>query len=520
MFLTNKIILLIILLAFFLRLYGSDMPFFINDDTDWILLTHFISFDYKSPSLLPFGSGHGPLTAYLVKFSGMLFGQNPFGWRAFSILFGTLLVLTFYLITQEILGESAANFAAYLGAVNILFIFMSKYATDDIFSLFFFSLSLLFFVRALSRKSRLYMILTGISLGLGLLTKESLVLLCFIFPGLIIYKKQFRFWLKEKVFYLSVLICLLISSPYALWLICHKFYFFHPAVKEAGQWFSFFNFPVSIIYLFLGQPNLLFDSELALGYHFVGPGIGILFVFAAAYCLKVKKNDFLWLMNLIFWIIVLCAVLFFRGIPRQFIIILIPATVMLSYVLDKLWQKNYLFKLVILAMFIYFLIYAALFTFHLDKRYALHSKIYLPVSKGKSALIDLNRMARVFSREADMLKPSLLVFPDSELDPIDNFVSAYYGGKTVGTSPENRFLPYNEKDFKKVAIFSILNADLNMYAAWSGNKGYSVFAEERKLCFKDAGCLPLKIMVLLKSGGRRLTPQDIEDFVTLSIPFK
>lgn len=509
----------IFVLAFFLRFYDSWMPYFIDDDTDWILFANSISFNPKDLCLLPFGSGHGPLTAYLVKISGLLFGEHAFGWRVFSVVFGFLIIIMIYLLTKEGLGKREALFAAFLSSVNILFIFYSKYATDDIYSLFFFALTILFFWRALARESFAYVFLTGAALGFGLLTKESIALLFPVFLIFILGSDKFRVWLRKKEVYLSICLAFLISAPYLYWLFKHKLYFFLPGVKEAGLWFKFLNFPSAIIYLFLGHPELPFNKEYALGYHYIGPVIGLICFLGVIYSLKNLKNEFIRLMNLLFCSIVFCEILFFKGIPRQFIIIVIPGIILGASLLTKLWDKGALIKVIIAALLTCSLIYSLRFTWKLSRYYyPLHSQVSIFSSGEKYAKTDLNYLAKEFINIIKPFNPSLIIFNTPGLDPIDNFVNAYLRVKTIGTSPENRYLPYKQKDLSRILIFANTDIDLTEYIRWGTQNGYNISKEEIEIFLNKGQSLLLEIALLVRTKSSAVSSEEITRLVSISMP--
>lgn len=89
-------VILILIIGYALRLYGSWYPHFIDDDTDFIFLANNISLNLNNLVLIPFGAGHGPLTAYLIKMSGLIFGENAFGWRISSVICGILINLIIF----------------------------------------------------------------------------------------------------------------------------------------------------------------------------------------------------------------------------------------------------------------------------------------------------------------------------------------------------------------------------------------------------------------------------------------
>ena len=99
----------VFIFGIFLYFYGSTYPAFIDYDTDWIVFANSISFAPDNLVLPVFGSGHGPLTAYLIKISGILFGNNAFGWRVFSILAGVLTIFICWGIYYLVMILKQAN---------------------------------------------------------------------------------------------------------------------------------------------------------------------------------------------------------------------------------------------------------------------------------------------------------------------------------------------------------------------------------------------------------------------------
>jgi len=83
----SKILIIVtLLLGITFSYYGSGNPRFIDDDTDLIMGVSDISLD-KDDFYLPKGYVHGPITLILMKTSGLLFGENAFGWRMFNVIF-------------------------------------------------------------------------------------------------------------------------------------------------------------------------------------------------------------------------------------------------------------------------------------------------------------------------------------------------------------------------------------------------------------------------------------------------
>lgn len=110
---------------------------------------------------------HPPLGKWLIGIGIKLFGNNEFGWRSSSALFGSASVLLIYLIAKRLFkSEFLALTAALLMAVDGLSLVMSRVALLDIFLMFFILLTFYFLL-----KENYW--LSGMAIGLGLSTKWS-----------------------------------------------------------------------------------------------------------------------------------------------------------------------------------------------------------------------------------------------------------------------------------------------------------------------------------------------------------
>ena len=110
---------------------------------------------------------HPPFGKWLIGIGIRLFGNNEFGWRSSSALFGSASVLLIYLITKRLFkSEFLALSAALLMAVDGLSLVMSRVALLDIFLMFFILLTFYFLL-----KENYW--LSGMAIGLGVSTKWS-----------------------------------------------------------------------------------------------------------------------------------------------------------------------------------------------------------------------------------------------------------------------------------------------------------------------------------------------------------
>ena len=91
---------------------------------------------------------HPPLGKLLVTSGVVLFGDNPFGWRFFSVIFGTFNIMLFYLICRNLkMSVRASNIAVFLLTFENLSFVQGGLAMLDVFSLTFTLLSFWLYLR-------------------------------------------------------------------------------------------------------------------------------------------------------------------------------------------------------------------------------------------------------------------------------------------------------------------------------------------------------------------------------------
>lgn len=101
---------------------------------------------------------------YTVIPSLVLFGQNEFAVRFPSALFGALTIFVIYFLSKEIfegkIGQKIGLFAAFLLAVSVWDISLSRATSEGIVGMFFSLLGLLFFIKLVRQKQLKYLFLS------------------------------------------------------------------------------------------------------------------------------------------------------------------------------------------------------------------------------------------------------------------------------------------------------------------------------------------------------------------------
>jgi dolichyl-phosphate-mannose--protein O-mannosyl transferase len=162
--------IIVFLLGYFALLIGIDTPdhpYF--DETHYVpaarqlLQTHF-----AVPTL---NLEHPPLAKELMALSIWLFGDNPFGWRTMSALFGALALTGVYLCGRALFDDRrAALWATAIAGLNQMLFVQARIAMLDIFALAFVLWGLAAFMASFRPNARMRALLCTAGLCFGLAT--------------------------------------------------------------------------------------------------------------------------------------------------------------------------------------------------------------------------------------------------------------------------------------------------------------------------------------------------------------
>jgi len=169
-----------------------------------------------------------PLVAWVIALFTRLGGDHPFFVRVGAVLFSLGSSLVLFYLGKALFNAKVGFWASILANTTPGFAVGSVIMTIDPLLMFFWGLTILLLHRALSGEQPGYWYMAGVSLGLGLLSKYTIVALI---PSLFIYlalSPAKRSWLRKKEPYLFVLIGLIMLSPNLYWNYINQW----PSIKQ------------------------------------------------------------------------------------------------------------------------------------------------------------------------------------------------------------------------------------------------------------------------------------------------
>ncbi len=190
-----------------------------------------------------------PLIAYINGFTSSIFGSFTWSVRLNAIIVGSVIGLSTYYIINKIYNSKKLAFFISAGLLLLpAYHYISMFFTTDVLVAFFWLLTCYFFWKAIKSNHLKYWILSGIAIGIGLMAKYSLLFFIpFSFIFLLFKRKDL---LKQKGYYISLIIAIVFFSPILIWNINHDMVGLFHVSNLAGIGRKFTSFNKSITYLF------------------------------------------------------------------------------------------------------------------------------------------------------------------------------------------------------------------------------------------------------------------------------
>jgi dolichol-phosphate mannosyltransferase len=160
---------------------------------------------------------HPPMVAWLISLSTSAFGASQFGVRIAAIFCAAATAYFTYRLTRNLFDASTALLAMVLSQVLPFFFAAGMVMTPDTPLVAAWAAELYFLERALvaGRSGAWWGV--GLSMGIGLLSKYSIVLLALTALVFMLVDPQARRWLRRWQPYAAAVLAVAIFSPVILW---------------------------------------------------------------------------------------------------------------------------------------------------------------------------------------------------------------------------------------------------------------------------------------------------------------
>ncbi|WP_179344878.1 ArnT family glycosyltransferase [Winogradskyella ursingii] len=236
-----------------------------------------------------------PFIGLVGKMSYWIFDYSLLGVRFFPTLAGIGILIFCCLIAKELGGKSKAIMLSGICIMAFLPFYRNHTLFQPVaFDQLFWTLGFYFIIKFINSKNNKFLILLGITLGLGLMNKYTILIWVFgLFIGLFFYQKGNLF--KNKWLYLSASLSVLIFLPNIIWQAQNDFplvrhlHALNDSQLDAINPMEFaleqLNFPFTLIISLIGLVALIIDKNLK-KYRIIG--IASIVIFCTMWLLNSK----------------------------------------------------------------------------------------------------------------------------------------------------------------------------------------------------------------------------------------
>jgi len=230
-----------------------------------------------------------PFIAWIGKVSHFLFDYSLVGTRLFPTIAGVIMLILCCLMAKEFRESKNAIIITGVCFLGFLPFYRNHMLFQPVaFDQLFWTLDFYYLIRFINTKNKNYLLLIGVILGVGLMNKYTILVWAFgVFIGMIYYQKGKVF--KDKWWYLSGLLALLIALPNIIWQVDNNFPLFRHVQElqeHQSQLLEFgleqLNYPLTLTVSIIGVAYLLNKKE------YKPIGISVIIIFSLMWLLPSK----------------------------------------------------------------------------------------------------------------------------------------------------------------------------------------------------------------------------------------
>lgn len=164
-----------------------------------------------------------PMLGWLIYLTTSLFGDSQVGIKIGAMIIYPITTMVIYLITKTLFDLKSAFYAALVFFTLPSVWMSSMLISTDVVLLLFWSLALLFFIKALYEEKNSYWIWAGVFSGLGLMSKYNFIFFLLSIVLTLMLVPKFKKHFSNRYFYIAIMIAFVVFLPNLIWNYQHDF---------------------------------------------------------------------------------------------------------------------------------------------------------------------------------------------------------------------------------------------------------------------------------------------------------
>jgi dolichol-phosphate mannosyltransferase len=204
----NRFCLAVVIYAVLLRLLYLGVPELLFEEAYYWNYAKHLDIGYLD---------HPLMVAWIIRLFVALMGNIEFAVRAGAFLCWLVTAWFSYRLTRDVLGQAAAYRALALIAVLPVYFFIGLFMSPDAPLAACWAAAIYFMHRIVVREEPRAWLWLGVAIGLGMISKYTIVLLGAAMVLFVLVDRPSRKWLTRPEPYLAALIALALFSPVIVW---------------------------------------------------------------------------------------------------------------------------------------------------------------------------------------------------------------------------------------------------------------------------------------------------------------
>jgi len=200
---------------------------------------------------------HPGMVGYILRIFTDVLGQSVYVIKLADFTITSITILSFYKLATLFLSKHRLFRSLILFSSTIFISILSFNSTPDVPLLLFWTLTIIFFYKAIFEEKKWYWIVTGISMGLAFNSKYTALLLHIGVLGFLVFSSKYRKLLISPWLWLGIIISVAVTFPVWWWNFQNEFASFAFQSSERTNSISKFEIKPLLFFGTIGHQLIL-----------------------------------------------------------------------------------------------------------------------------------------------------------------------------------------------------------------------------------------------------------------------